>query len=135
MNKLNIKKDTLVLVIIFIVINTVVLVLNNTGVGMPQINYTVVLIANLLLFVLTFVSYLVHIKSVNNNNPYAFVRGIMSMMIVKLLVLAGAVILYLYFFKESKNVPAIIAGLGLYILYSVMDVRAAFKLSRNKKNG
>ncbi len=136
MNKLNLKKDTIVLLIIFIVINAVILILNNAGVGVPQINYTVVLIANLLLFILTFISYMVHVKAVNNNNPHAFVRGVMMMMVVKLFVLGAAVVAYLYVFKETKNIPAILVGLLLYIIYSVIDVRAATKLSKHtKKNG
>ena len=136
MSKLNLKKDTIVLLIIFIVINAVVLILNNLQMWVPLIDYTVVLVANLLLFILTFISYLVHIKAVNNNNPYAFVRGVMMMMVVKLFVLGAAVVAYLYLFKETKNIPALLVGLLLYIIYSVIDVRAATKLSKHtKKNG
>lgn len=133
MNRLNIKKDTLYLVILFVLINAIVIILNNLQIGVPLINYTVVLVANLILFALTFISYLVHAKAVNNENPYAFVRGVMMMMVIKLLVLGTAVVLYLYFFKETKNIPAVLTGLFLYIVYSIFDVRAATKMSKNNK--
>ncbi len=136
MSKLNLKKDTIILVIIFIVINLAVLALNHFKMWVPVIDYTVVLVANLLLFIITFISYMVHMKAVNSNNPYAFVRGVMMMMVVKLIVLGAAVVIYLYAFKETKNIPAILVGLLLYIIYSVVDVRAATKLSKQtKKNG
>ena len=112
------------------------LALNHFKMWVPVIDYTVVLVANLLLFIITFISYMVHMKAVNSNNPYAFVRGVMMMMVVKLIVLGAAVVIYLYAFKETKNIPAILVGLLLYIIYSVVDVRAATKLSKQtKKNG
>lgn len=127
------RKDFVSLIILFFIITAIVLGLKYMHIGDQYINYTVVLVANLLLFILTYISYIVHSRSLTTNNPYSFIRGVMMMMIIKLFVLGAALIIYLYAFKATKNIPGVLAGLLLYIIYSIFDVRAAIKLSKGQK--
>jgi hypothetical protein len=92
----------------------------------------VLLKANILLFVLAFVSYFLNKKAIDNPNPYVFVRSIMGNTFIKLMILAGAAILYLFKHKDAYSVYTVFGGMLLYAVYTVLEVRIALRL--NKKN-
>jgi Kef-type K+ transport system membrane component KefB len=99
-----------------------------------SINAHVVLAANAILFLLAIVGLNMQIKSVKNTNPHAMVRGVMGSVVLKLFVLGTAAFLYLYSAGESKSVNALFVSMGLYILYTWMEVRIGMRLNP-PKNG
>jgi hypothetical protein len=88
---------------------------------------------NELFFILTAVSYLLHIKSLKNPNPHVFVRMIYGSLIIKMVVcLAAAVVYGLLARPVNKN--AIFGCFILYVLYTFMEVRALTKLIKRSPN-
>ena len=68
-------------------------------------------------------------------NPHAMVRGVMGSTVLKLFVLGTAAFIYLYQAGETKNINGLFFSMGLYILYTWLDVRIALKGNPVKKDG
>lgn len=98
-----------------------------------QIDHIVVLGANCVLFILSLFIFFMHKRSAQNKNPHAFVRSVMAGTFIKLVVLAGGVALYLFFAGENKSIYAIVVAVGLYFVYTFIEVKSAAGL--NKKHG
>lgn len=99
------------------------------------INTAVVIGANLILFVLAVIGLNMQIKSLSNINPHAMVRGVMGSVVLKLFVLGTAAFIYLYNAGEAKSVNALFIGMGLYIVYTWLEVRISMQLKPPAKNG
>ncbi|WP_439505907.1 hypothetical protein [Sediminibacterium sp.] len=122
------------LVILFIIV-TIICFLFTTSLKNNGINPMVVFGANSLLFLICAYSLGMQIKSVNNKNPHAMVRGVMGSVVLKLFVLGAAAFIYLYNAGESKSVNALFVSMGLYILYTWLEVKIAMQLNPGKKDG
>lgn len=96
------------------------------------IDVEVVLYANTLLFLATVLNIYFQCKNVNNPNPNAIIRGIMGVMFLKLFVLAAAVLIYLLAAGEGRSVNAVFLGMGLYIVYTWLEVRISLRLNPKK---
>ncbi len=92
----------------------------------------VVLIANGILFIATVLNLYFQFRNLSNPNPNAIIRGIMAGMFLKLFVLAGAVLIYLIAAGDSRNVNAVFVGMGLYIVYTWLEVRISLRLNPRK---
>ncbi len=102
-------------------------ILNGKG-----INAMVVLIANLILFLATLINLYFQFRNLDNPNPNAIIRGIMAGMFLKLFGLAAAVLIYLLAAGENRNVNAVFAGMGLYIIYTWLEVKISLRLNPKK---
>lgn len=120
------------LFILFIIVNSFCFLFKN-WLDAKNIDHLVVIGANCILFVLSATVYYMHKKAVQNKNPYAFVRSVMAGTFIKLVVIAIAVVIYLKLAEQNKSVYAIVAGIGLYFIYTFVEVRSAQRL--NKQNG
>lgn len=100
-----------------------------------QIDPMVVASANTLLFLICTYSIYTQSKSVQNQNPHAMVRGVMGSVVLKLFVLGTAAFLYLYNAGESAGINGIFVSMGLYILYTWLEVKIAMKINPGKKHG
>ncbi|HLI92307.1 MAG TPA: hypothetical protein VKU83_01800, partial [Puia sp.] len=86
----------------------------------------VLLVANELLFALTAVSYLLHLKSLRNQNPHFFVRMVYGSLVVKMLACLLAVFLY-GVFASPVNKGAIFGSFILYVIYTFLEVKTLIK--------
>jgi hypothetical protein len=93
----------------------------------------VLLGGNELLFGLTAISYLLHIRSLRNPNPHAFVRMIYSSLIIKMIVCMIAVFLYGWL-TAAVNKGAIVGCFILYALYTFLEVRILIKSLKKSPN-
>ena len=98
------------------------------------INHLVVQGANLLLFLLMFVSAYLHHKALQNSNPHAFLRSVLSATVIKMFVIAGATFIYLLAAGEQRSVYAVLAGMGLYIIYMIVELRGLFRMNKQNNN-
>ena len=96
------------------------------------IDHIVLMYANLVLFLLTLITSLIHIKAINNNNPYAFVRGVTVSAFIKLVVIAASVLVYLSVAGENRNIYAIAGAMVLYLVYTIFEVTGAMRMNRKK---
>lgn len=134
MNKTGISNYLRPIIIFFILINTLCLTCDQ-WLDAKNIDHDVLIVANLILFILTLTACFIHIKTVKNSNPYAFVRGVTLASVLKLLIIATSVIVYLMN-AETKSIYAVICAMALYIVYTIFEVKGAMKINRerNAKN-
>ena len=94
----------------------------------------VLLIGNLLLFVVTLVSYLISYKGLNATNPNAFVRSMYGSFMLKFFVIAIGAFVYIQWAGKAVNKPALFTCMGLYLVYTFIEVSVLTKLLKQKKN-
>lgn len=100
-----------------------------------NIDTTVVIVANFLLFFICIFSINKQIKSMNNINPHAMVRVVMSSVVIKLFVLGTAAFVYLYISGETKSVNALFISMALYLIYTWLEVKISLRLNPSKNGG
>ncbi len=98
--------------------------------GMKQ---DVLIIANILLFICSLIGLLLQLNASKNPNPNAIVRAVMAGMGLKLIGFAAALLIYLSMVGKDKSVYSIYASLGLYVVYTWIEVRL-FLRQNPKKN-
>jgi hypothetical protein len=128
------KKIFLPLVLVFVVVNLLALMMGSVF-KKWNIDSWVVGGANCLLFFISIYNALQHLKVMSQNNPHAMVRGVMGSTVLKLFVLGTAAFIYLFNSGEHRNVNGLFFSMGLYILYTWLDVRIALNGNPVKKDG
>lgn len=94
----------------------------------------VLYVANLVLFLITIAGFWLQQRASGSSNPNAFVRSVTGAMMLKLFVGMLAVFAYAFVLKEHLNKPSLFASMGMYILYTVIEVSALTKALRKNKN-
>jgi hypothetical protein len=128
------KKIFVPLVLVFVIINLLALLFGSI-LHQWKIDPYVVAGSNLLLFMISIYNALQHLKAMQQTNPHAMVRGVMGSTVLKLFVLGTAAFIYLYNAGENKNINGLFFSMGLYILYTWLDVRIALNGNSIKKDG
>lgn len=95
---------------------------------------SVLIIGNLILFAVSLSSFLLTRRSLQYPNPNAFVRAMYGSFMIKFFVCAAAAFIYIMSVRKNVNKTALFICMGLYIVYTVMEVSALFKLLKQKKN-
>ncbi|MGE5109182.1 MAG: hypothetical protein ACM3H8_16710 [Sphingobacteriales bacterium] len=81
---------------------------------------------NLILFIVTLISSYFHTKGAADKNPNAFVRSVYGGTMIKMFTVMIAVMVYAFTIKPF-NKYSVIACLLFYVIYTVIEVRAAMK--------
>ncbi|MGZ3837531.1 MAG: hypothetical protein ACXVKI_07455 [Flavisolibacter sp.] len=96
------------------------------------VDQDVVVIGNLLLFLITLLSFSLGLKGLKNPNPHAFVRSVYSGMMLKLFVCIIAAFIYIALYRSTLNKPALFTCMGLYLVYTFAEVSILMKLLKQK---
>lgn len=134
MTKHKLNTTYLPLIFIFVSVNALCVIFNDK-LDEKNINHLVVQGANLLLFLLMFISAWLHYKAMHKNNPHAFIRSVLSATVIKMFVIAAATFIYLLAAGEERSVNAVLVGMGLYIIYTTVELRGIFRLNKENTNG
>jgi hypothetical protein len=121
-------------VLVFIIVTAICIFLK-PRLAQKNIDTNVVLGGNILLFLLTLLSSFMHARALKDPNPNAFVRSVMSAMIMKLFAIAAGVLIYLFLAGKDKNVAGIVICMGLYIVYTAIEVKGTSTLNKKNTNG
>jgi hypothetical protein len=121
------------LLILFIMLTSLLLAFQARLVS-KKVNVDVVIIANILLFVVSIANIYFQMRSLRNPNlsPGAVIRGLMAGTFLKLMVLAAAVIIYLVAAGKSRSINAVFVSMGLYIIYTWLEVKISLRLNPKK---
>jgi FtsH-binding integral membrane protein len=132
MNKEN-RKAFFPIVLLFIILNGLILTfktfLENYGFDREFLIW-----ANLFLFFISIGGFLLQRKGLQSPNPQAFVRGMYASMMFKMFICMIVVLIYVFLFRSKINKPGLFTAMGLYIVYTVVEVTALMKVARKKKN-
>lgn len=94
----------------------------------------VLIIGNALLFVVTAISFFLARRGMQQTNPYAFVRYVYGSIMIKLFICMIAAFVYISIYKKNLNKPALFTCMGLYLVYTFMEVGVLMKMLRTKNN-
>ncbi len=124
-------KDLLPLLITFLVLALLILSAKMLYAG-RGIDYTVLMGANCLFFLVSLVVFRMQYKAMHNSNPNVFIRSVMGGMIIKVFVCLGAVIAYYFLSRDSFNKPSVYLSMIIYIIFLTVEVRTIMKLNKQK---
>lgn len=119
------------LIVLFVLVNALAIVFQRK-LEAKQVSVDVVITANLILFAIGMLNIYLQAKNLQNPNPRAIVRGMMVGTLFKLLVVAGAVLAYLVVTGPNRNRPGVLVGMGLYVIYTVLEVKISLRLNPKK---
>jgi hypothetical protein len=126
------NKQILPLIIIFLGLNAFFLI-GTSFFEKYGIDKNVLIIANTLLFITNFITFILQRKALQNKNPNVFVRSMMAGMMIKMFVVLGAFIAYVLITgKATVNKPAIYVSIFLYFVYLAVEVAIVMKLNKQK---
>lgn len=97
------------------------------------INQEVLIGGNLILFVATALSFYISYRSIRSTNPHASVRSLYGSFMIKFFIIVIAAFVYILTAKKNLNKPALFISMGLYLVYTVVEVASLQKLLRQKK--
>ena len=94
----------------------------------------VLIAGNLLVFASALVSFILLKNGLTSSNPQAFIRAMYGSFIIKFFVIAVAAFIYIMLTKKNVNRPALFTCIGLYFLYTFIEISVLMKLLKQKKN-
>jgi hypothetical protein len=97
------------------------------------VDFNVVAIANILLLLLSIITFYMQHKAVQNSNPNVFIRSVMGGTLLKMMVSVIAAAVYIVANRENYSKGAILLSMGLYLVYLGLEVVIGTKMNRQKK--
>lgn len=98
------------------------------------IDADVLVIGNTLIFLISLLSLYFHIKGFLDKNVQVFLRSVYGSLMIKMFGLAAIAAIYILVMKKEVNKPALFTCMGLYVLYTIIEIRQVFHLLKEKKN-
>ena len=90
---------------------------------------------NLFLFVITLLSYFIATRGLTNPNTNVFMRSIFGSIMFKFFLAIIAAFVYIAARGKELNKPALFTLMGLYLVYTFIEVGALTKSLRQRKHG
>ncbi|HET9431458.1 MAG TPA: hypothetical protein VFO70_09790 [Chitinophagaceae bacterium] len=119
--------------IVFVLLN-VLLVTGKNLLESWNVDTVVLATGNLLVFVIVLVSYFLLRKAIYSSNPQVFVRAMYGSFMIKFFVLAIGAFIYIQVAGKNVNKQALFINMGLYFVYTFIEISALMKLLKQKKN-
>ena len=116
---------------LFLLINLIIFIFFNS---LKEYGFNVgfLIVANIVLFLLTFFGFYIQTRGVRSTNINAFIRGVYSSLLLKMFVIVGAILIYIVAMDGEVNKPSILTSLGIYLVYTFMEVVQLMKIARKK---
>ncbi len=128
---MNLRKVLRPIYILFIIINIIAMLLykqlNSAGVDAD-----VLIAGNIFVFTLTVISFYMLNKGLNAKTTFNFMSAVYGSFMMKLVVGAAAVVLYVLYAGEQKNLPAVFASMFLYLFYTFLEIKGLLELLKKK---
>jgi hypothetical protein len=126
-------KNFLPAIILFLVLNSGFLMmmkkLESWG-----FDYSVLMFGNIIVFGISFLSYWMAMKGLTTKNSHAFFRWVYGSVMLKLFLLAAVAFVYIMISKKEVNKPGLFFCMGLYVVYTFIEVSALMKVNKQKTN-
>lgn len=127
------KKPFLPVVLLFVILNALFLIGKNILLRWNA-DQEVLIIGNTLLFIITLFSFMLAQRGLKNTNTHAFIRAIIGGIMIKLFVSVIAAFIYISIYKKNINKPALFACMGLYLVYTFLEVSVLTRQLKEKAN-
>ena len=128
------NKSITPLVIAFLVIGIGILIFRNF-LQQHNIDWQVISGSNLFIYLVTVVSMNMLSSGLNAANTQLFLRKAYGGIMLKLFACAGAAFIYILVSGKGLNKSALFISMGLYLVYTFIEMSIIIKHSQQKKNG
>jgi hypothetical protein len=132
-NRTPAKKLYIPLLIFFICINAFLIAAKN-WLAIRGIDQTVVILGNLLLCVVTFLSLYFYQRAMTHPSTAGFLRNTYSGIMIKLFVCMIVVLLYALAAGTKMNKGGLFACIFLYFVYAILEMRSLLRWNKERKN-
>ena len=96
------------------------------------VNTDVFQAGHVFVFTLTIISFYLLNKGLNAKTTFNFMSSVYGSFLMKLVFGAAAVVGYVMYAGEEKNLPAVFANLFLYLFYTFLEMRGLLEISKKK---
>ena len=120
-------------IVLFLVLNSAFLILMKRLEGWG-FDYAVLMYGNLLVFGICLLSYWMAVRGLTTKNTHAFFRWVYGSIMIKLFLLAGVAFVYIMMNKKEVNKPSLFFCMGLYVVYTIIEVSGLMKVNKQKTN-
>ena len=121
------------LVVIFLIVAGLILVGRNY-LQQIGVSWQVLSGGNLFIYLVTFVSMQMLSKGLHAERTQVFLRNAYGGIMVKLFACAAGAFIYILASGKNLNKPALFACMGLYLVYTFVELSVILKQSNAKKN-
>ena len=128
------NKSVTPLVIAFLGIGIAILIFRNF-LQQHNIDWQVLSGSNLFIYLVTVISTNMLTSGLNAANTQLFLRKAYGGIMLKLFACAGAAFMYILVLGKGLNKGALFISMGLYLVYTFIELRVIMKQSQQKKNG
>lgn len=94
------------------------------------VDYRVLIGGNCLLFIVGIISSGMNTRAMKHQQTQGFLRLVYGAFLFKFFVLAIAAFVYIAVFKKMISKPALFGCLGLYFIYTFIEMRSVMKMSK-----
>jgi FtsH-binding integral membrane protein len=98
------------------------------------LNGKVLGIGNIIVYLATVLSYFLGLRGLGSANPHAFVRSVYVSIMLKFFICLLAALIYIITYRSNINKPAIFVCMGLYLVYTFIEVRILMQQLKAKPN-
>lgn len=127
------KKPWFPVVLLFVILTALFLVFQAT-LEAKGFDVNVLIAGNAIIFLATILSFYISYRAVISPNPNATVRSMYGSFMIKFFVIILAAFVYIMTEKKNLNKPALFTCMGLYLLYTVVEITSLQRLLKAKKN-
>ncbi|HTQ28451.1 MAG TPA: hypothetical protein VMI35_09995 [Puia sp.] len=117
------------IILVFILISLVLATLKWAHMA-PGTDYLAMLSGNLLLFLVTLLSFQLYRKSLRNSNMQVFLRAMYGSLLLKMAICIAAVFVYVLLAGRSVSKLAIFVCFGFYFIYTFVEVKLLMRISK-----
>ncbi|HVF95815.1 MAG TPA: hypothetical protein VM871_00755 [Flavisolibacter sp.] len=125
------KNGFVPVVILFIILNALFLSFRTRWENWGVDN-EVLVIGNLFLFIITLGSFLIARRGLHSKNGNAFMRSVYGSIMFKMFLCIAGALIYIAVNKKELNKPGLFICMGLYLVYTFMEVSTLTRLLRQK---
>ena len=127
------QKKYMPVIVLFVFINAMVFIFKSF-LHLNGFEIRFLLIANAVLFILSISGFFIQMKGLKSVNINAFLRSVYSSLLLKMVIIMIAVIVYIFITGGKVNKPSLFTSMGIYILYTSIEVTQLMKIARGKPN-
>lgn len=126
-------KTIIPIICLFIILNGLIIILK-AFLESNGFDVTFLMYANVFLFFISITGFLIQQKGLRSANPQTFVRGVYASMMFKMFITMTVVLIYVFIVRSKINKPSLFTAMGIYIVYTTIEVMALTKVARKKTN-
>ena len=120
-------------IVLFVFINAMVFIFKSF-LRLNGFEIQFLLISNAVLCILSLSGFFIQMKGLKSSNINAFIRSVYSSLLLKMIIIMIAVIVYIFVNGGKVNKPSLFTSMGLYFLYTSIEVTQLMKITRRKPN-